>query len=769
MDGKNQGIKISPKMLIAIVAVVITASLFAGYMMGKKSGGEKTSLVKPTGRRVLVIGVDGAEWKMMRPLMDEGKLPTFSKLVKEGASGNLHSIKPILSPIIWTSIATGKTPDKHGISWFMVKDPEHAKRFPVQSTMRKTKAIWNILSEQDMKVGVIGWWASFPAERVNGFVVSDYIAYHAFGLSGKDVKTSVGKTYPADIYKDAVSHLIDPLTLPKKEVDRFMVVTDEEYNFSVNTPFDFGNPLQHFMYSMTTGKAYRNMGIDFYKKYDPDWMGVYFEQVDSLSHLYMKYTKPKMDGMSDLYFDKYKGVIENYYIYQDEIIKSFLDEIDENTIVIICSDHGFKTGEKRLTENEVTTVAKAHLWHEIDGVVIMWGPGIKKGSVIEDASVMDITPTSLYLLGAPVADDMDGKVLWDAIDEDFQNKFDIQRIETYENQTPADVAKDPTEENPTIDAAVAAKLKALGYIGDNINDDEIRQNHIHSLLQSGNAAGAEKEVAAVLAKDPESIWARLINAKLLEQKGDTKQAEKIFKELSDEAKGDNINPANRKYFADALQSISVYYHMAGNTSLAIEELKRSLDMFSGNPDAAYNLGVMLEGTGETMEAIKYYEKAVEINPELAIAHNNLGNCYLKVGEIQKAIEEYKITAAKDPNHIECHFNLGVLYRQTGKLDDAVYEFKEAYRINPAFPQAGVALAETLLQTGDTKGASPIIDKLLSQDPNNLYFQVLHAKRLAQKGDIENARKLIQKIKQINPAFIENAFKQDEGLRKMLGE
>src|SRR5579863_7511741 len=98
-------------------------------------------------KKVLLIGWDAADWKIATPLMDQGLMPTLEKLVGRGVMGNLATLQPILSPMLWNSIATGKRPDKHGIHGFMEPDTQNGGIRPVSSTSRKVKAIWNILTQ----------------------------------------------------------------------------------------------------------------------------------------------------------------------------------------------------------------------------------------------------------------------------------------------------------------------------------------------------------------------------------------------------------------------------------------------------------------------------------------------------------------------------------------------------------------------------------------------------------------------------------------------
>ena len=125
-------------------------------------------------KRVLLIGWDSADWRVINPLMDSGKMPNLERLVEEGVVGNLASLHPDLSPMLWTSIATRKRPFKHGIYGFSEPFPQTGAVRPITNISRKTKAIWNIVSQVGLKSIVVGWWPSHPAEPINGVMVSDH-------------------------------------------------------------------------------------------------------------------------------------------------------------------------------------------------------------------------------------------------------------------------------------------------------------------------------------------------------------------------------------------------------------------------------------------------------------------------------------------------------------------------------------------------------------------------------------------------------------------
>ncbi len=121
----------------------------------------------PDAGRVVVIGIDGADWRVIRPLMERGELPNLSRIVAEGTSGVLRSMEPSASPSLWTTVATGVSPERHGIHGFVVPEPSGGVR-PVTSSMRRTPAFWNILPQFGRRAGVVGWLVTWPAEPIAG-------------------------------------------------------------------------------------------------------------------------------------------------------------------------------------------------------------------------------------------------------------------------------------------------------------------------------------------------------------------------------------------------------------------------------------------------------------------------------------------------------------------------------------------------------------------------------------------------------------------------
>ena len=121
---------------------------------------------KGLAKRVLLIGWDAADWSFLTPLLDSGKMPNLRRLIEGGVSGRIATLQPILSPILWTSIATGKRGDKHGVLSFVEPAPDGKSIQLVGSASRRAKALWNILSQLGCRSVVVNWFASHPAEPI---------------------------------------------------------------------------------------------------------------------------------------------------------------------------------------------------------------------------------------------------------------------------------------------------------------------------------------------------------------------------------------------------------------------------------------------------------------------------------------------------------------------------------------------------------------------------------------------------------------------------
>ncbi len=123
--------------------------------------------------KVVIIALDGVSWNTAAPLVERGEMPHLASLVSNGCWGSLDTLKPTWTPIIFTTMATGKSPEEHGVNNFI-----DANGTPLSSNMRRVKALWNMVSEASRKVVFVGWPVTWPAEEVNGVLVAENFGMH---------------------------------------------------------------------------------------------------------------------------------------------------------------------------------------------------------------------------------------------------------------------------------------------------------------------------------------------------------------------------------------------------------------------------------------------------------------------------------------------------------------------------------------------------------------------------------------------------------------
>jgi predicted AlkP superfamily phosphohydrolase/phosphomutase len=387
--------------------------------------------------KVIVVGIDAADWGVMKHLLDEGKLPNFARLILHGATGKLETLLPLRkSPILWTSIATGVMPERHGIGGF-VQPAATGDSVPYTGNVRRVKAIWNILSEKAMKVAIVGWMVTWPAEEVNGYMVTDYLQYEVEG----GIKLEA-QTFPEDLFEE-----IDRFRLRRRDANDDAIAHLFPVEYSDEELGDEAWKRDYVRMLYATDETFRRVALYLNDK-GVDLVAVYFNGIDSVCHNFWGYR-----GKTDHPFGR---VIDDYYVWMDRVLGQFIDEVDDETLLVVCSDHGFygfrytRDGALRLGVN----------MHGRYGVIALMGNCVRRGAPIIDADILDVTPTILYALGLPVARDMEGRVLTDGFDIEFLKSHPVTFVPTYETES----REAGTPLRSPVDDKIKQRLKALGYI-----------------------------------------------------------------------------------------------------------------------------------------------------------------------------------------------------------------------------------------------------------------------------------------------------------------
>jgi Flp pilus assembly protein TadD len=580
-------------------------------------GGEETAAGYPEGveatpeppRRVVVIGVDGADWLNIEPLVAAGKLPHFAALLEDGATGPLRSQEPILSPLLWTTMATGKNPEDHGILNFTIADPETGAKMPITRYYRKVDAWWNMLGDFGRTVAVAGWLATDPAEPVNGIMVTDKVGYLAYAPAGGAGGLEEGTVNPwsrADEIADLVVHAGD---VTYEEIEPFMHIPRDEFISHRDREQDPKDSINGMILLYATSRTYENIGLHLLEKDHPDVLATYFELVDATSHLFMLQSSPRMPDVPEAEYERFKDAVEQAYIEQDRILGRFMDELGDDTVLMVISDHGFKAGESRLRNRPEIWAGNAAKWHRLNGVVALYGNGVRKGFKINGASILDVAPTILALAGLPRAADMPGKILAQAFSPQLQNELNPNTVATLERER--DHEFDPGNTAGAADEETMKKLEALGYL---TPDDAEALNNLGQRYQDrGEYEKAIAEFKKAIAMRPN--YYRAYN-NLAVCYGELKQFDKAEEVLlkTIELKPDNFY---------AMNNLAVLHMEQRNFEKALGYARRCVEVEPGYVNGRITLGSVLAMTGKVDEARVQFNEALRLEPDNESARNNL--------------------------------------------------------------------------------------------------------------------------------------------------
>lgn len=349
--------------------------------------------------------MDGLDWELLDRFAADGTMPNWKRLSSEGATARLRSFIPILSPILWTTAATGLSPDLHRVLDFQETDPKTGAKVPISGLSRAVPAVWNVASAAGRKVGVVGWWATHPAEEVNGFFVSDHaspILFDRLPLSGAAYPPALESGIAAVIARDGA--------VSDAEIAEFVSAPESEIAAARRGGAGLENPIVALSRILAATRVSQRIARDLYDREHPDLLALYFEGTDEVGHVFAADTPPKLACAPDADVAKYGRVVARYYAEIDRIVGQWMRRaLEDGATLIVHSDHGFKWSEDRPCGLASGNWSTAAFWHRLDGVFAAWGSRVASGSPRGEMRMFDVAPTILALLDLPPDRRMTGK------------------------------------------------------------------------------------------------------------------------------------------------------------------------------------------------------------------------------------------------------------------------------------------------------------------------------------------------------------------------
>ncbi len=627
-------------------------------------------------KRLLLVGWDSADWKIINDLLAEGGMDGIRSLMDGGVHGNLATLEPQLSPMLWTSIATGKMAYHHGVQGFTEVDPVSGGVVPVSAATRRCKTVWEMLGERGLRSHVVSWFATQGERDLDGKMVSNMFG-HLKGITPEQDPSEWPEPMPGTYWPEDLAESMNELRVSPHEIDEDILGPFLPAGHKIDQSRDhrINNLRQHLAEAYSVHSAATHL-----METDPDWdfMAIYYRAIDEISHHFMHYHPPKMEGITDEDFEIYQHVVKGTYRAHDMMLQRLLHLAGPETTVLLISDHGFHSDHLRPTYTP-RVPAGITVWHRNQGVILAKGPGVKStNEPIYGARLLDITPTILHAFGLPIGNDMEGRVL----NEIFAENNPLQPIPTWESP---DGQKQPrgslTAEEST---ALLEQFVALGYI-DEVSDDP---------TEAADETGRENKWS--LAR------AYLYSGKYEDALPLLEDCFTAYPERTDYAQLLARSQLNLGLATEAEETLAVCLETFGN-NFAAHLLQGQIELQKGDHQAA----------------LDHLEKIREQAPEHPQVLELLCRCCIAVSQWDDARQSAKTLLRLDPDSYQARLTLArVALLHDEDAQSAADAALEAVELQYGDPRAHAVLGQALLQLGQLKEAEQALVNSLRLNADN---------------------------------------------------
>jgi hypothetical protein len=616
----------------------------------------------------------------MEPLVDRGEMPHLESMINRGVMGGVTSSLPMVCPILWTSIATGVFADRHGILT-MVEPDGYGDVRPVQSTSRRRKAIWNILSQNDLRSIVIGWPATHPAERINGVVLSDRYP-HTSGPAAELWPADDDAVHPRELMEHLLGLRLLPEQLTRKQLASFVPRLSELGQEKHKEIGCVANLLAQVA-SVQQAATWAATHIEW------DFLAVYYGMLGSLSHDFLQYHSPPSEAGNDQDRTPFGSVMETAYRLHDMMLGRLLELAGPDTVIMVVSDHGFhrnRAAADRGRQGHGGMVGPFQVRldcvrrHRRDAFLCAAGPGLKEDELVFGTQLVDIAPTILTCLGLPVPDDMDGRVIADL----FRKPPSPERVGTYEARSDGDGVHSPVlTEDPWAAHEMVENLSALGIVE------------------------LDTEAAVALETCTQQRWLNL--AELCCSLGRYAEGLAAYREL-----GQMDESPARIPIVTCLMNL-------GRLDEARQELEAmTVKGLPGTAPVLFLWARLHAEEGETETARMYLERAESLDPDSLTVPVGAGWLALRLGQHEWAVRLFERVLVRDPEMAQAHDGLGVAMLRLGRVEESVFHHMQSVRFLYHRSGAHLRLGEALMAAGQLDWASRAFEIALALDPGNTH-------------------------------------------------
>jgi hypothetical protein len=444
----RRGGAVSAVLLSAMMALSVVATTAArGWAHDPRLTARPTAPLVATGGgppegRVILFALDGATLDVISPAVAEGRLPNFGRIFDAGAVLHLATLRPTQPEPVWTAAATGRLPVANGVrasARYHVRDgdppiellPDYCfaqalvrlgllHETPHTAVSLRARAVWSILSDVGVTVGVIGFPLTHPASAVQGFLVSDEFHRLRVGDLDLDEVTSIS---PSSLLIDVRQAVDGPASLdPVALVAGVAEAPQGDVDARPDPAPILADRMHLQLAEALTSKA------------EARFVAVRLPGLDAMGHYFLRYANPSAFGdVSEGDRRRLGRVLEEYYGLMDRAIGRTLDTLAPGDLLLVVSPFGMEplSPSKRLLEQLIGN-ARLSGTHESapDGFLMAYGDAVAPGRPAR-GSILDLAPTVLYFLGLPVGRDMDGFARTDLFRSAFTASRPIAFIPSY--------------------------------------------------------------------------------------------------------------------------------------------------------------------------------------------------------------------------------------------------------------------------------------------------------------------------------------------------
>jgi predicted AlkP superfamily phosphohydrolase/phosphomutase/Flp pilus assembly protein TadD len=594
--------------------------------------------------RVAIFAIDGADWELLSELANDGRIPNIKALTQGGVSASLQTIQPTVSSMLWTTVATGLQPDRHGVIDFT----DWAHHGPVESYSRHAPALWDIADAFGRQGLVTSWWTAWPPSARNSIFFDEPL-----------------EIVPSAIYPEALGQRAQSLDVPAATVEynqvrRFLNITSSEWDRQSAAD---GDPVNVFRSVLAKTWTDHRVAINLYnderqRGHDPLLLMISFEGTDAVNHLFGPFHPPYRDAVSQDGYRKYWPGVANYYSEIDRLIGEWTNVLPRDTTVIIMSAYGFRWGTDRPREPPKGGAALSD--HRNPGVFIAYGPHIVASRASHAVSIYDVAPTVLTLLGLPQSTEMPGKTATWML-------HDVAPITSMRVVSYSELISDrPIATSAHLDPTQYQRvLQAIGHLND-------PSRPMTPLLEDQQTAVAQ---AKPLPPEEWGTYAYYNNLGVdLRAKGKLKEASDAFEkaiELNPDRPVPYLNLAmtyfDRQFYSDAdnvffqaaakglpnsekyIIDFAALYRERNMLSREIALLQKGKEIFPQSYVIAANLGSALVDADRYSEGVPELERALGLQPSSTEVLNNLGIFYAKKKDYARALDYWNRSLSIEPH------------------------------------------------------------------------------------------------------------------------